>query len=179
MRKTTFGVACSLDHYISRDDQSVDWLLWCDEIKQMMVEYWKTIDTVVMGRKTYEATLGLGGDSGGSPGVKTYVLSRTWKQDADRDKEAVLVDRDAVEFVTELREQEGRDIFVMGGGEVAKPLFEAGLIDEIGLNIHPVLLGSGVPLFHGFARQIDLELTECKELPNGCVCVTYRVRADR
>ena len=66
MRKTMFGVACSLDHYIARDDHAVDWLLWCDEIKQMMVEYWKTIDTVVMGRKTYEATLGLGGDSGGS-----------------------------------------------------------------------------------------------------------------
>ncbi len=177
MRKTTFGVACSLDHYIAREDDSVDWILWCDEVKQMMTEYWKSIDTVVMGRKTYEATLAMGGGDGVVPAVKTYIMSRTLQPDPDRDKGAVIVNRDAVEFLAELKEQEGKDICVMCGGELAESLLGAGLIDEIGLNLHPVLLGSGVPLFRGLARQIDLELTECRELPNGCVCVTYRVRA--
>jgi dihydrofolate reductase len=64
----------------------------------------------------------------------------------------------------------------MGGGDFAKTLFEADLIDEIGFNIHPVLLGSGIPLFHEMKRQIDLELLECKSLKNGCVLVTYRVK---
>ena len=64
----------------------------------------------------------------------------------------------------------------MGGGELAKSLFEADLIDEIGFNIHPVLLGSGIPLFHPMTRQIDLELKECKPFKNGCVLVTYRVK---
>jgi len=64
----------------------------------------------------------------------------------------------------------------MGGGEFAKTLFEAGVIDEIGFNIHPVLLGSGIPLFHEMKRQIDLELIECKTFKNGCVLVTYRVK---
>jgi dihydrofolate reductase len=50
----------------------------------------------------------------------------------------------------------------MGGGELAHSLFEAELIDEIGFNIHPVLLGSGIPLFHAMKRQIDLELLESK-----------------
>lgn len=63
----------------------------------------------------------------------------------------------------------------MGGGELARPLFEAGLIDEIGFNIHPVLLGSGIPLFHRMSRQIDLDLLECRQFKTGCVLVRYRM----
>ena len=65
---------------------------------------------------------------------------------------------------------------VMGGGDLAKTLFEVGVIDEIGFNIQPVLLGSGIPLYHEMPRQIDLELIECKPLKHGCVYVTYRVK---
>ncbi len=75
-----------------------------------------------------------------------------------------------------LKAQEGKDICVMGGGLLAKSLFEADLIDEIGFNIHPVLLGSGIPMFHEMDHQIDLELIDCKTLKNGCVLVTYRVK---
>ena len=64
----------------------------------------------------------------------------------------------------------------MGGGDFAKTLFEADLIDEIGFNIHPVLLGSGIPLFHEMNRQINLELLECRPFKNGCVSVIYRVK---
>jgi dihydrofolate reductase len=66
----------------------------------------------------------------------------------------------------------------MGGGLLAKSLFEADLIDEIGFNIHPVLLGSGIPLFHEMNHQINLELIECKPFKNGCVMVSYRVKHD-
>jgi dihydrofolate reductase len=64
----------------------------------------------------------------------------------------------------------------MGGGLLARTLFEADLIDEIGLNIHPVLLGSGIPLFYEMSHQIDLELLDCKTFKNGCVFVSYRVK---
>ena len=75
-----------------------------------------------------------------------------------------------------MKAQEGKDIFVMGGGELAKSLFDGGLIDEVGINIHPILLGSGIPLFHEMKGQIKLELLECKSLENGCVGVSYRVK---
>jgi dihydrofolate reductase len=68
-----------------------------------------------------------------------------------------------------------RDICLMGGGELARSFFEAGLIDEVGFNIQPVLLGSGIPLFHEMTRQIDLKLLECRPFKNGCVLVKYRV----
>ena len=106
--------------------------------------------------------------------MKTYVFSRTLQ--GDPGKGVTVVREDAAEFVRGLKEQDGKDICLMGGGELARSLFEAGLIDEIGFNIHPVLLGSGIPLFHPMTRQIDLELLECRPFKNGCVYVTYRVK---
>lgn len=140
-----------------------------------MREYWKTIDTVVMGRKTYEAARKMSrGKSNPYPGMKSYIFSRTLK--ARKDDSVEIVSQDAVKFVRKLKEQTGKDICVMGGGELAHSLFEAKLIDEIGFNIHPVLLGSGVPLFHEMKRQIDLELLDCKAFKNGCVFLFYRVK---
>ncbi|HEY7530140.1 MAG TPA: dihydrofolate reductase family protein [Gemmatimonadota bacterium] len=168
----TFLVANSLDNYLARLDGAVDWLLPGDEAAAVMAGIWKTIDTVLMGRKTYEvaARSGMGG---GFQGVTSYVLSRTL---ADPGGGVIVVRDDAAEFVRELKEQPGKDICLMCGGELARSLFEAGLIDEIGLNVHPVLLGSGIPLFHPMSRQIDLELRECRPFRNGCVYVTYRVK---
>ena len=87
-----------------------------------------------------------------------------------------IVSDDAVGFVRKLRGEAGKDICLMGGGEFAKTLFEADLIDELGFNIHPVLLGAGIPLYHEMKRQINLELINCRPLKNGCVVVTYRVK---
>jgi dihydrofolate reductase len=173
MRKVTFGGANSLDNYLARPDHAVDWLLWCDEAAEVMANYWKTIDTVLMGRKTYEVAVRSGHGGGAYPGMKTYVFSRTLKEGADG---VTIVSEDAAAFVRDLKKQDGKHICLMGGGELARPLFEAGLIDEIGFNIHPVLLGAGIPLFYPMNRQIDLELKECKPFKNGCVCVTYRVK---
>jgi dihydrofolate reductase len=173
MRKVTFGGANSLDNFIARKDDAVDWLLWSDEAMSAMKDYWKTFDTILMGRKTYEVAL-KHNQRGGNPykGMKTYVFSRTIREGNGVE----IISEDAAEFVRNLKNEEGKDICVMGGGELAKTLFEADLIDEIGFNIHPVLLGSGIPLFHEMNHQIDLELLECKPFKNGCVMVTYRVK---
>jgi dihydrofolate reductase len=174
VRKVTFGGANSLDNYLARPDHAVDWLLWSDEAFAVMADYWKTIDTILMGRKTYEVALrhGKGGET--YPGMKTYVFSRTLPEGPAGG--ATIIAGDVVEFVRELKQRDGKDICLMGGGELARPLFEAGLIDEIGFNIHPVLLGAGVPLFHPMSRQIDLDLLECRPFKNGCVLVRYRVK---
>jgi dihydrofolate reductase len=177
MRKVTFGGANSLDNFIARKDGPVDWLMWGKEAAAFMTKYWKTIDTVVMGRKTYDVALEMSAGAGGSDpyaGVKTYVFSRTLK--AKPGSAVEIISENAVDFVRDLKNQEGKDICVMGGGLFAKSLFEADVIDEIGFNIHPVLLGSGIPLFHEMSRQIDLELIDCEKFKNGCVLVTYRVK---
>ncbi|HEX9927820.1 MAG TPA: dihydrofolate reductase family protein [Pyrinomonadaceae bacterium] len=175
MRKITFGVANSLDNFIARENGAVDWLTWSDEVMEIMSDFWKKIDTILMGRKTYTVGLELSkGKKNPYPNIKTYVFSRTLKAEENADVE--IVSENAVEFVRKLKSEEGKEICVMGGGEFAKSLFEAELIDEIGFNIHPVLLGSGIPLFLEMKRQIDLELIESRQLKNGCIYVLYRVK---
>jgi dihydrofolate reductase len=171
-RKITLLVANSLDNFIATPDGDVEWLLWSDEVGKILAKVWKPIDTVVMGRKTYEVSVKLGG--GSFPGVTTYVFSRTIKPENAKDVE--IVSTDAVAFIRKLKQKRGKEILWMGGGEFAKSLFEAGLIDEISLNTHPVLLGSGVPLFLGLSKSVDLSLVECLPIEHGCICLTYRVK---
>jgi dihydrofolate reductase len=168
MRTVTFGVATSLDHYIARPDHRVDFLDWSPEAASATSRYWKTIDTVLMGRKTYER-----GAREGYPGVKNYVFSKTLRSSPNDRVE--LVKGDAVQFVSKLKGSVGKGICVMGGGELARSLLEAGLIDQIVLNIHPVLLGSGIRLFHPMATEVKLELVAIERAKNGCVLATYRV----
>ena len=174
MRTVTFGAACSLDGFIARADHSVDWLRWSKDVSAITNAFWKTIDTVVMGRKTYAVAARSGG--GAYPGVKNYVFSRTLKK---ADPNVEIITDDAVPFVAALKKAKGKGICVMGGGELASDLFNAGLIDEVGLNVHPVVLGSGIPMFPRVQGQIDLELIENRRLEGGCVYVLYRVKKGR
>jgi dihydrofolate reductase len=180
MRKVTFGGANSLDNYIARPDGAVDWLMWSDEAGEIMKDYWANIDTMVMGRKTWDVALATAPKpkkkkKAANPygDIKTYVFSRTLK--AGEQDGAIIVNDEPGAFIRDLKNQDGKDICIMGGGELARDLFEAGVIDEIGFNIHPVLLGRGIALFHTMSRQTDLELIECRQFKNGCVYVLYRV----
>lgn len=182
MRKVIFGGANSLDNFFARKDGGMDWLIWSDEVTELMNDFWPRIDCIVMGRKTYEVALAGSPeveetDQEGNPygDIKTYIFSRTLTPGPLKGG-AEIVGEDAGAFVGKLKPQEGKDICVMGGGELAHTLFEAGLIDEIGFNIHPVLLGAGVPLFHEMTHQIDLELLTCKAMKSGCVYLSYRVK---
>jgi dihydrofolate reductase len=173
MRTVIFGGATSLDNFLARPDGAVDWLMWNDEAAAVTMAMWKTVDTMLMGRKTFEVARKMGGapDESAFAEIKSYVFSRTLPDEAGVN----IVREDVAAFVTRLKQQPGKDIVVMGGGELARPLFEAGLIDRVGFNIHPVLLGSGIPAFHPMTRQIDLALEESRPFKNGSVYVSYRV----
>ena len=177
MRIVTYGAACSLDGFIAPTDGSMDWLHFSRDVQEVMGTYWASIDTMLMGRKTWEVAVGHGGgagDGGPTGGVTTYVFSRTLGSVGHG---AHLVSEDPGEFVRRLKAKPGKGICVMGGGELAQSLFAAGVIDEVGLNVHPVLLGSGVPFFRDAGRRIALELAESRVIDGGCVLSTYRVVA--
>jgi dihydrofolate reductase len=171
MRKVIFGGANTLDNYIAGKDDSIDWIRHSKEANEILKNYWQRIDTEILGRRTYEVAMKSGGGTGYG-GIKTYVCSRTLKKIPGKKVELAA---DAVNLVKRLKAEAGKDIIVMGGRLIGKSLFEAGLIDELGVNIHPVLLGSGIPLFCEMEKKIDLELRECKQLKNGCVVLTYDV----
>lgn len=171
MRRVTFGVGNSLDNFIAGRDHSTDWLTWDDEIAGVSAEFWRTIDTVLMGRKTYEVALAMG--TRAYPGVRNCVFSRTLRPPPDADVE--IVTEDAAAFTRRLKSEAGRGICVMGGGELAHALFEADLIDQVGVNIQPVLLGEGIPLFHPLPRRTRLELLQSRVLRAGSVYLLYKV----
>lgn len=174
-RNVVFVCANSLDNYIARLDGSVDWLLWSDEIAKILENEWKRFDTLIMGRKTYDVMQKLSADDPGmNPVMTTYVFSRNKKARVAKDAE--LVTSDAIAFVRKLKTKRGKDIGCMGGGEFLKHLLDAGLIDQVSVNIHPVLLGKGIPLFLPLQREVGLELMKCHPLPHGCVALDYRVK---
>jgi dihydrofolate reductase len=176
MRKVIYGGACSLDGFFADRDGGVDWLHFSKDVEAIMRRSWAATDTILMGRKTWEFAMAAGG-GGEMPGVtidRTYVFSRTLTTISGKDTE--LVTTDAGDFVRALKQKPGKDIVVMSGGNFAASLLQEGVIDEVGLNIHPVLLGAGVPAFLDPGKRIRLELTECRQLEGGCVFVNYRVK---
>ena len=182
MRKVTLGLANSLDNFIARKDGRADWLHWTDEVAEISARFMKTVDALVMGRKTYEVMLASGEPS--YPGATNYVFTRSAKKASALRKQIAgkkaarnveLVSEDAAAFVGKLKTKKGKGIAVFGGGELARSLFEDDLIDEVVLNVQPVILGSGVLLFHEMNRQIELELLDVKRLKDGCVLLSYRV----
>jgi dihydrofolate reductase len=182
MRTVTYGGAVSLDGFLAAADGGLDWLHFSADVQQIIADYWKTIDTIVMGRKTYSVSV-----AGGSakkrksakpaktkaPAIRTYVFSRTLPP---IDEPGVqVVSGDAAAFVRDLKQQDGKDICLMGGGELAQSLLSAGVVDKVGLNIHPVLLGAGIPVFRDPGHRVSLRLTECRPLEGGCILANYDV----
>ena len=171
MRTVTYSAAISLDGFLAGPGETIDWIRHSDEAAKMMVETFRDVDTMLMGRKTFEFAQRMGG-APPMRGVKTYVFSRTLlalPEGADGE----LVTTDATEFVRCLKAEPGGKIFVMGGGELASALIDAGLVDEISFSIQPILLGAGIPAFHPMRRRIVLEFQKARCIGSGCVVVRY------
>jgi dihydrofolate reductase len=176
MRTVIYGAACSLDGFITGPDGAMDWLHFSKDVQAVMAETWARVDTILMGRKTYEVAAAMGGGGGGEmAGIQAFVFSRTLRS---LQPPARLVSTDAADFVRDLKAGAGKDICVMGGSSLARSLFAAGVIDEVGLNIHPVLLGAGVPFFLD-AGRVPLQLRESRAIGGDCVLLTYQVRRAR
>jgi dihydrofolate reductase len=184
MRIVTFGGAVSLDGFLSGANGSIDWLHYSKDVQQIMADYWKQIDTVLWGRKTYDVAVAQNNAKGKTskkpkrsankkPAIRNYVFSRTLKAIDDPNYE--LISSDAVEFVRKLKSQPGKEICLMGGGELAQSLLAADLVDQVGLNIHPILLGEGIPTFRDPGHRVKLKLTECRSIDGGCVFAKYEI----
>jgi dihydrofolate reductase len=173
MRKVIYGGASSLDGFLAGPGEAIDWLRWSDDAAALSRETFRGADAMLMGRKTFEFAQRMGG---GPPmkGVATYVFSRTLERLPDG-ADGELVREGAAAFVRRLKAAPGGKIVVMGGGALGSALVEAGLVDEIGLSIHPVLLGGGTPAFHPFSRRIELALIEARPIARECVLMRYAV----
>src|SRR5262249_49592369 len=174
-RSVALGVAVSLDGYIARTDCRVDWLTHDPEIN--LGAYAKTFDVIIAGRKTLDFSSGRGG--GGKMGkMACYIFSRT--QPPGKRHGAEYVNRAPGELIRELRTLPGKDIWLMGGGELAREFLKEDLVDRMDLGIMPTLLGDGIPLFPRGFPQRDFSLTKFQAHKSGMVMATYeRTRSKR
>ena len=170
MRKIRYNCAMSLDGYIAGPDDEFDWIVMDPQFdfKALSEEF----DTYLLGRRTFEVTEGEGLPS--SPGVRTYVFSRTLSQEEFGN--VTVVGEDWKETVRSLRAEPGKDIWLFGGGSLFRSLAEEGLVDTVEVTVVPVILGQGVPLVAKPAPRITLTLRGQKVYPKtGTVTLVYEV----
>ena len=169
MRKVVLGLGISLDGYIARPDGSVDFLFMPKDYS--MGPFFATIDTAAMGRKTYEVALHMGGGSFSGSGMTNYVFSHSHPPG---ERGGVIFTNESPSiFVGQIRKRAGKNIWLMGGGELAREFLKEDLVDELYLGIVPVLLGEGLPLFPSGFPQRDFSLVENKTYSRGLIALRY------
>jgi dihydrofolate reductase len=171
-RKVILGVGISLDGYIARLDGSVDFLFMPRDYS--MKDFIASIDVAILGRKTYDAAKKMGGKFSGKP--VSYVMSRTLPP-GERDR-VIFTRESPAGLVARLREEKGKHIWMMGGGELARAFLREDLVDSLHLGVVPVLLGEGIPLFPSGFPQRNFALRENETFSRGLIALTYeRVRS--
>jgi dihydrofolate reductase len=170
MRRVRYGVGMSLDAYIANSVDDMGWMIGDPGYDSK--PFFASIDTVLMGRRSYEIMLRHGART--YPGLQTFVFSRTLRPQ-DYPEVTILAD-DGIATVAALRRDSGKDIWLTGGGQLFRSLLEADLVDTVELGISPILLGQGVPLLPPSARSVRLALTHHQAFPSGLLVLHYDVQ---
>jgi dihydrofolate reductase len=186
MKKIILYIATSLDGFIAREDGSLDWLPGSEakanhEPKESVdsvdtnekKDYgysalMDSIDTTLMGNKTYDQVLTFGP----WPYTAKKCIVFTHEKNPQPDKNVIFVN-DPVSFTKELKNKEGKDIWLIGGSEINSLLLNAGLIDTIILTVIPTIIGKGIPLFQGINKDIQLRLTKVEHFKSGLAQLSY------
>ncbi|BAY45002.1 bifunctional deaminase-reductase-like protein [Scytonema sp. HK-05] len=168
MRKIRLFIASSLDGYIARTSGEVDWLFTDSDYGYK--EFFDQIDTVLMGSKTYYQVLTFGEYP--YKGKESFVFSKTVQAETDNNVEFVKGNWKG--FINTLRQSNGGDIWLVGGAQTIHYFMKHGFIDELILSIHPIILGSGIPLIvNDPSLETALELKDVKTYDSGLLQVTY------
>lgn len=170
MRRIRYLVAATLDGYIAGPNGEADWIVMDPKID--FDELFAQFDTFLLGRRTFEPMARTG--SVGMSGMRTFVVSRTLMQ---HDHPNVRVLNEGWEgTVSALRGEEGKDIWLFGGGTLFRSLLDLGLVDTIEVAIMPVLLGGGISMLPPPARRAELRLTNHKVYETGIVSLEYAIK---
>jgi dihydrofolate reductase len=178
-RKIIGYIATSVDGYIARPDGDVAWL---DRTRPKgnygMGEFFKSIDTILWGHKTYSKGLEMGLErgmkaSGFGAGTQSYVFSRQAQE--SKVPGLKFIGEPIKSFAQGLRKKRGKNIWMMGGGEIIASFLDEGEIDEFQINVVPILIGEGIRLIQPRHRCIRLKLLSSKAFSDGVVCLHYQV----
>lgn len=173
MRKIILFIAASLDGFIAGKSGEIDWLFTDQDYGY--IEFFKTIDVVILGRKTYDQALTFGEYP--FKGKEAFVFSRT--HGGATDENVKFISGDVAIFVDSLKPKQGKNIWLVGGSELIKQFLKHDLIDEFVISIHPIILGEGIPLFPVPNPLQKLHLEQCETFDTGLVQITYSRKAPK
>jgi len=176
-RKIIVNLATSADGYIARPDGDIEWLTRRPAPKGFygMGKFMQSIDTTLFGRKTYEVGLQMGATF--DPKSRNYVFSRQ-SPPASVPAGVEFVAGGIGAFAKRLRDQKGKNIWMMGGGEIIGSFLDEGAIDEFVISVVPVFIGDGIPLIARRHRDVPLTLRSVERFPDGVVQLHYGVLFD-
>ena len=174
-RKIIVHIAASADGYIARPDGDIEWLTSRPAPKGFygMDDFMKTVDTMLLGRKTFEDSLRLGATFDSKS--RTLVFSRQ-AAPANPPPGVEFVNTEIGPFANRLRAQTGKHIWLMGGGELIASFLDAEAIDEFVVSVVPVFIGDGIPLIARRHRHVPLKLFATDSFPDGLVQLHYDVQ---
>jgi dihydrofolate reductase len=170
MRKIILQVAVSLDGLIEGPKGEIDWCFTDQDYG--LKDFFTQIDTLFMGRKTYELMLRMGDEAtAGFPKFKQYIFSTTLNEV----KDGIVIGKDIQSEVEKIKNEKGKDIWLFGGGDLTSSLMNLKLVDEIWLAVHPVILSGGKPAFPDLKERGNLKLLDTKTYSTGLVFLKYSI----
>ncbi len=175
MRKVKLYLAISLNGKIAKADGSVEWLDAIpnpEESDYGYFDFYKTIDTTIQGKTTYDQIMGWGIEFPYADN-NNYVF--TSQHDLENTEHVEFVSENHIKFVKELKQLPGKDIWLVGGGKLNTTFLNAGLIDEINVHVMPIILTEGIDLFGALPDESNLKLIESKSYFSGVVELRYAV----
>lgn len=176
MKRIISYIAISLNGKIARADGRVDWLDAVpnpDNTDFGYYDFYDSIDVTIQGNSTYQQIIGWDLEFPYKE-KRNYVITRNTSLE---DTEYItFISKDHIEEIKKLKEEEGKDIWLIGGGKVNALLMDHGLVDEIRIHIMPIVIPDGLDLFIGLDNDHRLELKESKVYNNGVMEIHYDVK---
>ena len=173
MKTIKLYIATSIDRYIARNDGDLDWLMKYPinfETNYGYDDFYKSVDTAIMGGRTYRDILNMD-VTWPYKDKETYVITRN----PVGAKESIhFITEDVIENISNLRNKNGKDIWLVGGGKITALLLNENMVDEMIITVIPVVLGSGIALFPDNSKESHWELQGCESYKNGVVQMVYK-----
>ncbi|RLL45489.1 dihydrofolate reductase [Oceanobacillus piezotolerans] len=172
-RNVVLFIASSLDGYIAAKDESLEWLYNVEgEGDNGFSEFYETVDTVLLGRRTYDWVMNQEMEEFPYKNKQCYVFTRASNKDIEDVK---FVNGSVTKFIERLKSQDGKNIWIVGGGELLHSFIQEKLVDELIITVAPTILGKGIPLFREGDYQLDLSLKGMRNF-NQFVELYYEVK---